>query len=113
MENSKTSDSQFEQKMVNQLAREMLSEQRATRRWNTAFKVFIALYLLVLLVMGIYNSSELASGSRSSDGHTALIELNGVISANSEANADYVISGLRNAFEDQNTKGVGYLYPKI
>lgn len=106
MENNQQSDSQFEQKMVNQLAREMLSEQRATRRWNTAFKVFIALYLLVLLIMAIYNSSGMATGGVSSDGHTALVEINGVISASSEANADYVITGLRKAFEDENTKGV-------
>lgn len=106
MENNQQSDPQFEQKMVNELAREMLSEQRATRRWNTAFKVFIALYLLVLLIMAIYNSSGLATGNISSDGHTALVEINGVISASSEANADYVITGLRNAFENENTKGV-------
>lgn len=106
MENNQQSGPQFEQKMVNELAREMLSEQRATRRWNTAFKVFIALYLLVLLIMAIYNSSGLATGNISSDGHTALVEINGVISASSEANADYVITGLRNAFENENTKGV-------
>ncbi len=106
MENNQQSDTQFEQKMVNQLAREMLSEQRATRRWNTAFKVFIALYLLTLLIMAIYNSSGLATGKISSDGHTALVEINGVISASSEANADYVITGLRKAFENESTKGV-------
>jgi protease-4 len=38
--------------------------------------------------------------------HTALVDLKGVISDSSEASADKIITGLRDAFEDKNTAGV-------
>ena len=38
--------------------------------------------------------------------HTALIEMEGVISSDSLANADNVISGLRAAFENKSTQGI-------
>jgi len=38
--------------------------------------------------------------------HTALIEINGEISADSEASADKVVSGLRDAFDNENAKGL-------
>ena len=44
--------------------------------------------------------------SFSEDKHTALIDIYGVIAANTEARADYIVSGLRRAFEDSNTQGV-------
>jgi protease-4 len=64
---------------------------------------------------------------KTSEKHTALVELKGVISDKSEASADTVIEGLRNAFEDENTAGVilranspggspvqsGYIYKEI
>jgi protease-4 len=44
--------------------------------------------------------------SRTSVKHTALVDLKGVISDSSEASADNIITGLRDAFEDENTAGV-------
>ena len=38
--------------------------------------------------------------------HTALIEINGIISSETEASADFIITGLRKAFEDENTQGI-------
>ncbi|NKB37013.1 MAG: S49 family peptidase [Gammaproteobacteria bacterium] len=98
------SDSQIEQKMVNQLAREFLKEQRNNRRWNIFFKCLLALYLFSFLA--IYFSGQVELGSLSGEKHTALVDINGVISMDSEANADYIGSGLRAAFKDKNTAGV-------
>jgi protease IV len=97
-------DSQMEQKMVNQLAREFLQEQRSHRRWNIFFKALLALYLFSFLV--IYLAGEWQSSGFGSDKHTALIDIKGVISMDTEANADYIASGLRAAFKDKNTEGV-------
>jgi protease-4 len=65
----------------------------------------VVLYLLALLVLYMPADwwSELPT---SVEGHTALVELSGPISDASEASADTVIGGLRDAFEDKNTKGV-------
>jgi protease-4 len=38
--------------------------------------------------------------------HTALVQLNGVIAANSTANADNIIGSLQDAFKDKDTQGV-------
>lgn len=38
--------------------------------------------------------------------YTALIEVQGVIAADSEASADKIITGLRNAYEDEKTAGI-------
>lgn len=100
-------DSQLEQKMVNQLAREFLQEQRSHRRWGIFFKLLFALYLLSFLLIYLAGEWEIGSlGSLGGEKHTALIDIKGVISTDSEANADYVATGLRAAFKDKNTAGV-------
>lgn len=79
---------------------ENLKEKKRARRWNIAFKVFIAAYLLFFLFA--YFDTEVPS----SDGdHTALIEIDGVI-ASGEVNADDVTSGLRAAFKADGVKGI-------
>ena len=45
-------------------------------------------------------------GGFSKGKHSALIDINGMIAANREARADFVVTGLRSAFEDENTEGV-------
>lgn len=101
---NENTDKNVEQKLVNELAREFLREQRSHRRWNIFFKSLLALYLFSFLA--IYLAGEWDMGSLSADRHTALIDIKGVISADAEANADYIASGLRAAFKDENTAGV-------
>jgi len=62
------------------------------------------LYLSIFSIIYIFNNLEV--GNFGSGKHSALIEINGVIAANTEARADYVITGLRRAFEDENTQGI-------
>jgi protease-4 len=90
--------------LVNRLAFAAINEQRRARRWNVFFKGLLALYLLALLFL--YMPEDWSSLSKVTGKHTALVELRGVISDTTEANADTVIAGLRDAFEDENTVGV-------
>jgi protease IV len=99
-----TNPEKFEQSLVNELAKEVLHEQRRNRRWGIFFKSLFALYLFVFLVIFFVNNTEISGFS--GEKHTALIEINGVIAANTEARADYIVTGLRKAFEDENTQGV-------
>jgi protease IV len=90
--------------VVNRLLFAAVTEQRRTRRWNIFFKSLLAFYLLALLVLYLpQNWSELSAAGEK---HTAMVDLAGVISDTSEASADNVIAGLRDAFDDKNTKGV-------
>ncbi len=99
-----TNPEKFEQSLVNELAKEVLYEQRRNRRWGIFFKGLFALYLFAFLVIFVVKNAEISSFG--GEKHTALIEINGVIAANTEARADYIVGGLRNAFEDENTQGV-------
>ena len=94
----------FEEALISGLAKEVLTEQRRNRRCGIFFKMLFVLYLSTFSIIYIFNNLEV--GNFSSDKHSALIEINGVIAANTEARADYVITGLRRAFEDENTQGI-------
>ena len=104
MDNNHAQNSSTEQDLVNRIAWEALAEQRRARRWGIFFKIFFAVYLLFFLLL--YAPVEWESSSMSGEKHTAMVEINGVIATDTEANADYVVSGLRKAFEDRNTAGI-------
>ena len=88
---------------VEKLARELMRERRSERRWRVFFRLsWLALVLAVLwLVVFDRNRHSSPSGP-----HTALVELRGEISSDSEASAEQMISGLRSAFEDKGAKAV-------
>ena len=90
--------------MVERLVFASITEQRRARRWGIFFKVLLALYLLALLYL--YLPRDWSEVAAVGDKHTALVELSGAISDTSEANADTVIAGLRDAFKDKKTAGV-------
>ena len=102
--NSGSSDDDWHRDLVNRLAFAAVNEQRRTRRWSIFFKFLLALYLLMLLL--VYMPTDWSELGQTSAKHTALVDLKGVISDSSEASADNVITGLRDAFEDKNTAGV-------
>ncbi len=98
-----TAGETWERDLLSRLAFSALNEQRRARRWNIGFKFAFFGYLLLLLFLYL-PGDWLKSGG---DGkHTALVELKGVIAADSNASADRIISGLRAAFADEDTQGV-------
>ncbi len=96
--------SKFEQALVNKIATEAITEQRRARRWSVFFKLFMVGYVSIFTFMFLVDGWDGASmGGKK---HTALVDISGVISADTQANADYIVSGLRAAFEDKNTAGI-------
>ena len=94
----------WERKVLEKVALAAIVEQRAARRWGVAFKLLLLVYLFAVLFVGI---GWIKHGDYKSPGkHTALVELRGVIAADSKASADNVTSGLQAAFKDSNTQGV-------
>lgn len=97
----------WEREVLENIALAGLKEQRRSRRWNMFFKFLMFAYLFILLWVFLGKNSSGVDGSLVSAGkHVALIEINGVISASTEANADSVVSGLRKAFKNDQTVGV-------
>jgi protease-4 len=100
-----TEQNNWERSVLEKLALSAIQEQKRSRRWSIFFKVltFGYLFIVLFLFMGWFNKAD---GGLSGGKHTALIELRGVISADSAANADNLISSLQEAFKDKNTQGV-------
>jgi len=102
--NSYSSSGSWERDALERLARAALDEQRRARRWSIFFKslTFLYLFLLLFVFLGLFGGKDGALPGR----HTAVVELNGVIAADSQASADRINSGLQDAFKDKNTAGV-------
>lgn len=96
--------SNWERDVITKLAGEALAEQRRGRRWGIAFKILTFAYLFILLFVAIgwIGQSEVMQPGE----HTGVVEVSGVISAGSAANADDVVAGLQEAFEADGVKAV-------
>ncbi len=94
----------WEREIIEKLARAALDEQRRARHWGIFFKTltFVYLFLLMFAAFGWLGGREVALPGN----HTALVELNGIITADANANADSINHGLQDAFGDKSTKGV-------
>lgn len=93
----------WERAVLEKLAFAALEEQRAARRWKIISRLsWLAVFLLLLWLF----SGLGGRGTTPSLHHTALVEIRGEIAADSEANADLVISAMRSAFEDHGAKAI-------
>ncbi|WP_310450148.1 S49 family peptidase [Sulfuritalea sp.] len=83
---------------------EALAEQRRGRRWGIFFKLLGFGYLVVILGLALEwgQTEKFADGAK----FTALVDLNGVIKAKGDANAENIITALQAAFDDKHTVGV-------
>mgnify|MGYP001817706732 CR=1 FL=1 len=92
----------WERKVIQDLAFAAIKEQRTSRRWGYVFKGLILLYLVALLMITMSGQKLPAQTEQ----HTALVEINGLIAADAEANADTIISGIRDAFDNTLAQGL-------
>ncbi|MGO1749105.1 MAG: S49 family peptidase [Marinobacter sp.] len=112
-------------KLIEKLVMSLQSEQRRSRRWGIFFKLltFVYLFSLLVIIWSPFGGSLEAATSK----HTALVEINGPISADELASADNIAGSLRAAFEEENAVAVilrinspggspvqsGYVYDEI
>ncbi len=94
--------------IVQKLAFAAITEQRRARRWRIFFLALFFLYLTILMLMlsgdgggEIFGSKEGENGK-----HTALVQMQGIISSGEKAGADNIIEGLESAFAHENTAAV-------
>ncbi|HDZ57583.1 MAG TPA: signal peptide peptidase SppA [Pseudomonas xinjiangensis] len=113
-------------KLLENTLQASIQEQRRSRRWGIFFKSLTFVYLIgAFLLFSPLGSLDNSAGVN--EPHTAVIELRGTIADLEEASADNLITSLRRAFEDTNTRGVvlrinsgggspvqsGYVYDEI
>lgn len=99
-----TTEPAWERKVLETLARDVLKEQRARRRWGIFFKLVGLAYGLILLMLigaAVVMREPIATGP-----HTAVVRLEGVIAANEAASAERVNQALQRAFAAPSVRGV-------
>lgn len=92
----------WERKVLEDLVFAALKEQRTRRRWSYTFKALIFLYLSGIIYLMMNPAGQVEYSTE----HTALIDIHGVISAETDANADSIVTGLRDAFDNEQAKGL-------
>jgi protease IV len=93
----------WERSVLEKLAFSALEEQKTRRKWGLFFKLFIAVYLVAVLMV----VTDFGSGDEQLNGpHTAMVHLKGTLDEGTDASADNLIAALRASFADKNTKGV-------
>ena len=99
----KGGDERWARDALERIAMAGLQEQRRARRWGIFFKALLFFYMFLLLFVSLPDWEEDGIGHGR---HTAVVEINGVIADDRDANADNIIASLRDAFEDKDTAGV-------
>jgi protease-4 len=85
------------------IAGELMLERKAERRWRVFFRLG---WLGLAIAVFWYGFVHRMTPSPPSTPHTALVELRGEISADSEASAEALVGALRNAFENSSAQAV-------
>jgi protease-4 len=94
-----------EQKWLAGFMKETFREQKRARRWGILFKLLTFTYLFVGLFL-FMNTGIFEKDFSEQKTHTAMVVVNGVIAADEEANANSIVTSLRAAFKNENSKAV-------
>lgn len=117
-------DLSWERQMIERVLLATIREQRRTRRWNIFFRVVMLVYVVwFLIVLSPTGPTQIAGHGP----HTAVVDVRGEISADSQASAENIIRGLHKAVENKHVRGIilrmntpggtpvqaGYVYDEI
>ncbi|MGV3494593.1 MAG: S49 family peptidase [Ramlibacter sp.] len=80
-----------------------LEEQRAQRRWRTFTRLAWLAFFLFLIWLAAFRG---APATEKFTPHTAVVEIQGEIGPEAEANAEFVVAAAKAAFEDPGAQGV-------
>ncbi len=97
---------QWEREALSRLATAALVEQRRARRWGILFKSLVLLYAFVVLFLFLNIDPLLGERDDPAGPHVALVDVSGIIMRGGDADADRVVTGLRRAFEHNQTEAV-------
>lgn len=93
----------WERATLEKLALASLDEQRRARRWRTFVRMSWLIFLIGLVWFAIDRSG--ASPDVSTP-HTAVVEIEGEIASDADANAEMIVAAMRAAFEDAGSRAV-------
>lgn len=94
----------WERDTLERLAFATLAEQRASRRWRIFFRLAWLLFAVVLVWTGVQRVG--VGASNPSQAHTAVVAIKGEIADGADASAEWIVTALRAAFEDEGAQAV-------
>ncbi|MDN3649528.1 signal peptide peptidase SppA [Reinekea marina] len=94
-----------EWKLIERVVMANTDELKRSRRWGIFFKILTFVYLFGLLFLFL-DASNAGKEGTATGGHTAVIDVQGVIADGKPAGADAVVSSLRAALKNEDTKVV-------
>lgn len=98
-------DETWARQTLSDLAFAHLKEQKSQRRWKIGMRL-AWLSLLFFVFWQVFSFGFSSSTSQMSFAHTALVTIEGEISADTEASAENVMSAMRSALEDPGSKAL-------
>ena len=99
----KNKDQEVKDQALNTLLNNIFIENKRNRRWSNFFKIVTFLYLFILLFIFLAKPGDQVNASGD---FTALVKLNGIISSESEINAEDAIKSLQKAMKNDGAKGL-------
>lgn len=103
---SKPAKEGWEREVIENMLMSTLKEQRARRRWSIFFRCLFIAYVTVMTVALWFVFAPNAQDGKSSERHTALIKIDGVISSSKNSASKALLPALRKAFSDKGSVGV-------
>jgi protease-4 len=94
----------WERDTLERLAFATLAEQRASRRWRIFFRFAWLALIVALFWTGAHKGGM--GGANPSQPHTAVVAIKGEIADGADASAEWVVTALRAAFEDEGSRAV-------
>lgn len=98
--------SRKEWQLIEKVVMANTAELKKQRRWGIVFKLLTFIYLFALLWLFISNSDIGVGIPEKTGGHTAIVEVRGLIAQGEPANADAIVTSLRNAMDHEGTRAV-------
>ncbi|MEN9772205.1 MAG: hypothetical protein RJA58_848 [Pseudomonadota bacterium] len=95
----------MDQNLMERVLLASIEEQRRARRWRNFWRAVWAA-IVISVIWAVFISSGPSTGVHPTSRHTALVNLSGVIDAESNANAESITISLREAFGNQSAAGV-------
>ena len=96
----------FHRKLLGELASASFKEQRARRRWGVFFKLLFFSYLIAITILYYQNMQQRSIFYTGDTAHAAIIKISGIINANNDNSAATINNLLREAFRNDNSKGI-------
>jgi protease IV len=94
----------WERDTMERLVFATLKEQRAARRWRNFTRLaWLAFFIFLIWTLGYRGGPSKADKTLP---HTAVVEVKGEISSDSDASAEFIVAAMRAAFEDPGAQGI-------